>query len=163
MKKLIAHTLVTMAACNTATAAGIYDGIYQLTGSQEYYSVHQTGTGMIAGRFIVSNSNGSAVFLLNGQRFVIPFANFWDLYSGTASVPTAAIPTVTANLTGEIDGGACNASINIVFSAFGASFTHTSYTQTAAGITQTIDCIGILNRKISLNGGSSRFNLTRIR
>ena len=162
MKKSTFKGLIAMAVCNSAAAAGIYDGIYQLPNSQEFYSVHQSGSGMIVGGFSVSPASGINSLLRNGQLFTITKANIWDLFSGSASVPTTPSSIVTANLQGEVDYGACSASINVVFSPSGTTVRYTGYTQTSAGVAQGVNCSAIFNSILSRNGGLNTFNFVRI-
>lgn len=163
MKRFVFAVLLAVLLSNKALAAGPFDGIYQIPNTREFYSVHQSGNGIIIGLFTVTPApTGLTLTLSNGQRFRVANVNTWDLLSGSITSVTAASPNATANVQGELGGGACIASISIVFSATGGVGRATGFTQTAEGAAQSINCNQLFQDFAARFGGFAVFNLTRI-
>lgn len=121
---------------DTAFAAGLYDAIYQLPGTQEFYSVHQSGNSLIVGNFITQQGFQVNAPLSNGQQFTTPRLDYWNLFSGPLN-------GATASLQGEAVFGACYITETVTFSPSGAAAVINSATNTAAGNAQGIDCPGL--------------------
>src|SRR5205809_4063017 len=85
-----------------AAAAGVYDGIYQVASTDEYYSVHQNGSRIVIGAYYVFPRSILSISSPLGG-FAPPQSNLWDVLGGTFSSATAA------QLTGEFGFGECNA------------------------------------------------------
>ena len=147
--------LVLALVAGSATGAGVYDGIYQVEGSQEYYSVHQNGSRIVVGAYYVFPRSILAISSPLGG-FAPPQSNLWDVLGGTFSSANAA------QLSGEFGFGECNAVVDVVFDTAKATFTFRSLTNTAAATAQGISCALVLETVKALNGGSARYQATRI-
>lgn len=121
----------------TASAAGAYDGIYQVPGLQEFYSVHQSGNGLIIGGFFTQPQSTYFYTLINGQRYTPPRNDNWDLFSGPIAGARAVVE-------GETASGACTASLEFVFGS-PTVITILNMQPTASGLSQGINCASVLN------------------
>lgn len=138
-RRLSRTVAVSLGLClaGPAVAAGPFDGIYQLADTTEFYSVHQSGSQMIVGNFIVANGFQIGVLLSNGQQFNTPRLDFWNLFSGPVSGSVA-------QLQGEAVFGACSVLASASFSETGATLTIHSVNTTPAGATQGINCTAVV-------------------
>ena len=131
-----AAVLAGLCLAGHAIAAGPFDGIYQLAGTEEFYSVHQNGSRMIVGNFIVGRFP-IAMLLTNGQQFNATRLDYWNLFSGPISGSVA-------QLQGEAVFGACFLSATANFTQAGATVTVNSVSQTLAGSGQGTNCAAVL-------------------
>lgn len=132
MKKMIAICLMAMSMFS-ASAAGIYDGIYQsTTNSRAYLSVHQSGSILIAAAFTTINTSGVR-YSTSGGSVTPPTSNIWAVYQG-------GISGNAANLIGQDTYEACSTSVDIVFSQSYLTLTQTASRATALGINQGVNC-----------------------
>lgn len=140
-----------LALCGHVSAAGLYDGIYQYGSALEWYSVHQSGNGMIVGNFISHRNFPIAWSLSNGQPYLSQTNDYWNLFGGTMS-------GASATLQGEVVAGACNVTLNANFSVAGRiTVTITAVSPTVRGVAQGINCDTVLNM-----AGGNTFVLNKI-
>lgn len=131
-----AAMLLGLCLAGPAFAAGQFDGIYQLAGTEEFYSVHQNASRLIVGNFIVGRFP-IGILLTNGQQFNATRLDYWNLFSGPISGSVA-------QLEGEATSGACFLAATASFTQTGATVTVNSVSQTLAGAGQGIYCAGVL-------------------
>ena len=129
----------------TVSAAGPYDGIYQVSGLEEYYSVHQAGNTLIVGAFFTKRDSTHSTTLINGQEYWPQRNDNWDLFAGP-------IEDERAVLFGETALGACAVSLEFVFGS-PTIVTILSIQPTRSGSDQFINCGSVLKVITSrLNG-----------
>lgn len=147
---------VVAMALGSAHAAGPYDGIYHLGGSQ-WFSVHQNGSQLVIGSFWqlpVLPDRPIDFYLGDGQVMrSVPRLDSWDLYGG---VINGNVVTVE----GENNYGACRAAYTLAFDASGANVTRHAMTQTALGSSRGIDCFLFYQRVVAAFG--TTFRIVRI-
>ena len=134
---------------STASAAGPYDGIYHLPGTNDYISVHQNGDHLIAGYFTTIPASGVVFYLGDGQLFPPARLDYWDLFSGTISGNSVTV-------TGEIAYGACVATYGAVFSGSSVTVTLLFISTTPIGFAYGINCPSYQQFLVS------RIGLTRV-
>ena len=116
-----------------AIAAGPYDGIYHLAGTDSYLTVQQNGAYLFAENFNTVPVSGIVFYLADGQAFPIQRADLWDLYSGPISGNSAVV-------VGQMAYGACESTKQVEFSGTGVTVTQLSIRNTAAGTSAGISC-----------------------
>lgn len=142
---------LTVVAPPLVHAAGAYDGIYQLAGSEKYYSVHQKNASMIFAGFYVEPQSQFYDTLENGQNYVPNRLDHWDLYTGQVS-------GAFVSLRGESAFGACVLTHDVTFNANGATITLTGATATPSGVSQGINCTQVMNALIAVTGRTYALN-----
>ena len=144
LKKLFVSTFGLMFA-TWAAANGPYDGIYNVSGTQEYLSVHQNGSGLIVGYFTTIPASNMTFLLGDGQSFAPNRVDYWDLLSGTISGNYAPV-------NGEVAYGACRSYWDVVFSGSSVTVTQTYIDTTTLGFNRGINCPAYQDFLISTRG-----------
>ena len=144
LKKLFVSIFGLLFATWTA-AIGIYDGIYNASGTQEYLSVHQSGSSMVVGYFTTIPASNITFLLGDGQSFAPSRVDYWDLLSGTISGNYAPV-------NGEVAYGACKSYWDVVFSSASVAVTQTFIETTALGFNRGINCPAYQEFLISRRG-----------
>ena len=148
-KLLLAPLLCCFASITSA--AGIYDGIYQIGSQQQWYSLHQNGNRIVAAHFVSDPNFPIAARFANDQTFGSGKLDYWNLFGGTLS-------GVTAVVSGELLFGACSMTAEMNFGVAGiVTVTATSIVTTVVGSDQGINCGGA-----AAAAGLDRFTLTKI-
>lgn len=132
IKRLFCSTFGLMFA-TMAAAFGPYDGIYNAPGTQEYLSVHQSGSGLIVGYFTTIPASNVTFLLSDGQSFAPNRVDYWDLLSGTISGNYAPV-------NGEVAYGACRSYWDVTFSGSSVSVTQSFIDTTQLGYSRGINC-----------------------
>lgn len=136
MKKIAA--LVCAFAAQAAWAAGPFDGIYVSTAEPiSFVTVHQNGSGMIAGGFGYVTSNGSVAFTNGSQSFKPALIQEWSAFGGT-------VEGDTATLTGEGMHGACTVTLEVHFAGDLMTTQVKAAAPTDAGVKQGYQCWSVL-------------------
>ena len=133
-----------------AAAVGPYDGIYNASGTQEYLSVHQSGSGLIVGYFTTIPASNITFLLGDGQSFAPNRVDYWDLLSGTISGNYAPV-------NGEVAYGACRSYWDVVFSGSAVTVTQTYIDTTPLGYNRGINCPAYQDFLISTRGYSRTY------
>ena len=136
MIKIVSATIVACAALSAAHAAGPYDGIYQLTNTPLYYSVHQNGSAMIIAAYTNTYLSNVPLRLPNAEVIYPTVIDSWELYSGPISGNVASISGMTAYRTCELTGV-------LTFSSTGATMQVQSVVPTAFGFSQGVNCASL--------------------
>ncbi|MBC7703395.1 MAG: hypothetical protein H7274_05560 [Rhodoferax sp.] len=140
--------LAAMAAAfvtTLATAAGPYDGIYNVPNTAEFLSVHQNGNHVIIGGFSTVPASGVVFYLGDGQVFPPDRADNWELFSGDISGSTVVV-------TGEMAFGACEADKRLVFTGSAVVVTQLFIRTTPIGYRYGVSCPSYQNYFVSRLG-----------
>lgn len=132
IKKSLFALAMAGASC-LASAAGIYDGVYQAKGSTGYLVVLQNGStlGVAA---MVSISTSGVQFSASGGKVSPPQTNVWTVSLG-------AISGNTATVSGTTDYGACTATTKFTFDGAGnVTVAGQGATPTAFGTASGYNC-----------------------
>lgn len=151
MKSKFFLALLLSCIAGIASAAGVYDGIYQIGGREQWYSLHQNGDRIVVAHFISDPNFPVAAQFANGQTFGSGKLDYWFLFGGTLSGETAAV-------SGEFLFGACNMTATLDFRVAGIiTVTQIAISPTATGSDQGINCSGA-----AAAAGLDAFTLTKI-
>lgn len=152
LRKFVSSFALALASGATYAAAP-YDGIYQVA-TGEWITVLEKNGYVIAGYYFSNPSNGVLFYsLVNGQRYVPPRLDNWDLLSGPLS-------NGIATLTGDTIYGACTVTLQLNFSLPAMRFSF--ITPTASGAAQGINCLSVGDWLIFNHGQVNQWPLSKI-
>lgn len=152
LRKIVASFALALASCATYAAAP-YDGIYQVT-TGEWITVLEKNGYVVAAYYFSNASNGALVYNLNnGQHYVPPRLDNWDLLSGPLS-------NGVATLTGESVFGACKVTMQLNFNLPALRFTF--ITPTPSGQAQGVNCLSVGDWLIFNHGNVNQWPLSKI-
>jgi hypothetical protein len=144
MRIIRAIALVAAAATGGgASAAGAYDGIYNVPNSPLYVSVHQNGSHIVAGQFYSISKQD----LNLGSDVDMPAnINLWDVFGGDIAGNTVVVA-------GEAFLGACNLNYRLVFDASGMTMQIVAASNTAYGNQIGFNCPALAAGSAAVRAG----------
>ena len=142
---ILALAAATMMAGGTASAAGAYDGIYNVQNTPLYVSVHQNGSHIVAGQFYTISTQE---LNLGSDPDLPPSINLWDVFGGEIAGNTVVV-------SGQAILGACNISYRMVFDRSGVTMQALAASNTAYGNQLGMNCA-------LLTSGSTAVRLARV-